>query len=84
MPNVSWTMTELRIKLVQDIVSGKRKIKEVSEILGVSRQSVSKWKAKFLLDGETGLIPKKSGPKKGNVWNKTPSWLEDEICCIAQ
>lgn len=77
-------MTELRIKLIKEIVEKKRKIKDVSEILWVSRQSISKRKAQYLLDGEAWLIPKKPWPKSWNVWNKTPAWLEDEICCIAQ
>lgn len=50
MPNTCWNMTELRIKLVKDIISKKRKINDVAEILDVSRQSVSKWKAKYLLE----------------------------------
>ncbi len=84
MPNTCWNMTELRIKLVKDIVSKKRKIKDVCDILDVSRQSVSKWKAKYLLDWEVGLIPKKSGPKSWTCRNQTPEWVEEEICCIAQ
>lgn len=84
MPNISYNMTELRIKLVKEIVAKKRKIKEVCEILDISRQSVSKWKAKYIQEWEAWLIPKKSWPKKGTCWNKTPEWLEQECCRIGE
>jgi len=76
-------MTELRIKLVKDIVSKKRKLKDVVEILWVSRQSVSKWKRKYIQEWEAGLIPKKSWPKSWQVWNQTPGRIEEEVCSLA-
>lgn len=84
MPNTFWTMTELRIKLVKEIVLKQRKVKEVAEILWVSRQSVSKWKWKYIQEWDSGLIPKKSWPKSWTCWNQTEAWLEDEICRIAK
>ncbi len=78
-------MVELRIKLVKEIVEGKRKVQDVSELLDVSRQSISKWIAKYRFEGEKGLVPKKSGPKKGSsVYNKTPENIEDLVCKIAR
>lgn len=83
MPNYR-NMTELRIKLVKEIVAKKRKIKEVSEILWISRQSISKRKAQYLQEWENWLIPKKSWPKQGNIHNKTQERIEREISRIAQ
>ena len=77
-------MTQLKIKLVKEIVNRKRTIKEVSELLGVDRKTVSRWKAIFLYEGEAGLIPKKPGPKNGMTWNKTDDELEEMICEIAR
>jgi len=83
MPNY-WNMTELRIKLVKEIVNKQRKIKEVSEILGISRQSISKWKFKYIQEWESWLIPQKPWPKHGNIHNKTPRRVEEELWRIAQ
>lgn len=77
-------MTELRIKLIKEIVCKKRKIKEVSEILWISRQSISKWKANYIYYWEEWLYPKKSWPKWWEAWNKTEEWLEDEIVRLAK
>jgi transposase-like protein len=38
---------ELKEKMLLEILSKKRKIGEVADILGVSRQSVSKWLAQY-------------------------------------
>ena len=84
MPNRCWNMTQLRIKLVQEIVEKKRKIKEVSEILWVSRQSVSTWKWKYIQEWESWLIPKKPWPKSGETHNRTDKILEDEVCRIGK
>ncbi len=84
MPNC-WNMTELKIRLIKDIVSGKRTIKEVGEILDTSRQSISKWKWKYIQEWESWLIPKKAWPKQWNSPpNKTEEWLESEICRLAR
>ena len=38
---------ELKQKMLDEVLSKKRKIGEVADILGVSRQSVSKWLAQY-------------------------------------
>lgn len=78
-------MTELRLKLVKEIINKKRKVQDVSELLDVSRQSVSKWISKYRYEGERALIPMKSGPKKGTIiHNRTPENVEDLVCVIAK
>lgn len=77
-------MVELRIQLIKDIIEKKRRVSEVSEILKVSRQSVSKWIARFTLEGEAGIVPKKSGPKKGNAWNRIDLETEELIENLAK
>ena len=84
MPNHCWNMTELRIKLVKDIISKKRTVNEVSDILSISRQSISKWKWKYLQEWVQWLIPKKPWPKWWSTWNKTEDWLEDEVVRLAK
>lgn len=45
---------------------------------------MSKWLAKFRVEGEAGLMPKKSGPKGGTAWNRTPEEIEDLVVMLAR
>lgn len=54
----TYEMTQLKIKLVKEIVFGKRKIKEVAELLPVNRRTVGRWKVSFLYEGGQGFILK--------------------------
>jgi len=72
-------MIELRIKLVKELIKKARTQKEVRELVDVSRQTVSKWVAKYRVEGEAGIAPRKCGPKSGTCWNKTPDEIEDGI-----
>lgn len=38
---------DLKQKMLDEVLSKKRKIGDVADILGVSRQSVSKWLAQY-------------------------------------
>jgi len=80
----TFEMTQLKIKLVKDILKKKRKVKEVAEILEVDRKSVSRWKWQYIQGGEEALLPRKPGPKNGTAWNKTHDEIEELICNIAE
>lgn len=77
-------MLQLRIKLIRELDQKKIKQNDICFILDVSRQTVSRWLAKYRVEGEVGLAPKKSGPKNGMTWNRTNKELEDIICNIAE
>jgi len=77
-------MIELKWQLLQDILDKKRKVKEVSEILKVSRQSVSKWLSQYRYDGINGITPHKSWPKSWETHNRTEERLENEIIRLAK
>jgi transposase InsO family protein len=62
----------------------RMKVNEVADYFDVSRQSVSKWLAKYKYGGIAELIPKKSGPKTGTAWNRTPEVIEDQVVEIAE
>ena len=74
----------MRIKFIKEILSKKRSIKEVAEILSVSRQSVSKWISKYRIEWEVGLLPKKCWPKNGIPINRTDIRIEETIGSIAR
>lgn len=80
----SYEMTKLKIQTVKKIVNREITITEAIKIIDVSRQSISKWIAKYKFGGEKELKPKKPGPKNQNVWNKTISFLEEKIIEIAE
>jgi transposase len=76
---------ELKEKMLLEILSKKRKIGEVADILSVSRQSVSKWLAQYKYAWISGITPRKPWPKKNSfVYNKVSSHLEDKIIEIAR
>ena len=77
-------MLQLRIKYIKELHQKKIKQKEVCFALDVSRQTVSKWLYKFRVEGEAGLMPKKSGPKKGTAWNRTDEAVEDKVIHLAK
>ena len=80
----TYEMSNIKIRLIKEIDRKERRIKDVSSILEVSRQSVSKWLARYRYEGEEGLLPRKPGPKNSKAWNKTSKELEDKIIDIAK
>jgi transposase len=77
----SYDMLLIRKKLLNEVQAKKRKVKEVAEILGVKRETVSRWLAKFRFEGLDGICPKKPGPKKGSIAvNRTPEYQEELVC----
>lgn len=77
-------MLQLRIKYIKELDKKKIRQDDVVFALDVSRQTVSKWLAKYRAEGEAGLAPKKSGPKGGTAWNKTPNNMEEVVIALAE
>lgn len=74
-------MLQQRQRLVRDIVAKHRRVKDVAEILGVTRECVSRWVARFRFEGVDGLCPEKPGPKPGSAAvNRTPEEVEVLVC----
>lgn len=84
MPSCSAYM-ELKQKMLDEILSKKRKIGDVADILWVSRQSVSKWLAQYRLLWVEWITPKKSWPKPTGVpYNRTSDTLTALVISIAR
>lgn len=77
-------MLLMRIRLIEDILSKKRKVQEVADILWMSRQKVHKWKARYMNQWVEWLIPQKPWPKKWSSWNKLDRSIEDVIVRLAR
>lgn len=81
----SYDMLQLRYKLIEEIVRKKRKVKEVGEILGVRRETVSRWVGKYQFEGIDGICPNKPGPKAGSLAvNRTDREAENKVCEYAE
>ena len=77
-------LIHMKAKMLQKVIEKKMLLKDVAEHFDVSRQATSKWLAKFKFGGIEALVPKKSGPKSGNAWNKTSSAIEDRVVEVAR
>lgn len=74
----------MRIKLIKEIIDGKRGVSEVADLLFVSRQSVSKWIAKYRIEWEGGIVPKKCGPRGWIPVNRTDTITEWMVISLAR
>ena len=76
---------ELKQKLLDEVLSKKRKIGDVADIMSVSRQSVSKWLAQYKYAWISGITPKKPWPKSTSIpYNKVSSSLESLVIEISK
>lgn len=82
--NICYKMIEIRLQLIEDIVGKRRKVNDVAHILGVTRKTVSQWKARYRMEGPAGIVPRKSGPRSGTTHNRTPQDKEDAIIRMAK
>ena len=69
----------MRIRMIEDIIAKKRKVKEVVEILWVSRKTIHKRKCRYTYYGEVWLLPRKSWPKRWTCWNRTKKDVEEKV-----
>ena len=77
-------MIEIRKNLLESIIRKEKKIKEVKEILWVSRKTVSKRLSQYKAFWIEWIIPKKTWPKWWESWNKTEEHIEDLVVKIAK
>lgn len=74
----------MRIKLLQEILDGKKKVYEVASLLSVSRQSVSKWLARYRIEWEVWVVPKRCWPKNRIPVNRTNRVVEEMVGSLAR
>lgn len=79
-----FSMLQMRIKLLQEILDGAKKVHEVASLLSVSRQSVSKWLARYRIEWEAWVVPKRCWPKKNIPVNRTNQVVEEMVGNLAR
>jgi len=77
-------LLQMKEKMLKKVLAKEMKLRDVAEIFGVTRQSTSKWLAKYKYGGMAELVPKKSGPKNGTCWNRTSDEIENRVVEIAK
>ena len=77
-------LIEMKGKMLQKVIDKKLKLNEVADSFDVTRQTVSKWMAKYKYGGIAELAPKKSGPKSGRAHNRTDEKTENQVIEIAR
>lgn len=77
-------LLHMKEKMLTKVIHKEMKLQELAEYFDVTRQSASKWLAKFKHGGMAELVPKKSGPKSGETWNRTNDEVEDLVVQIAK
>ena len=73
----------LKRRNLESIIKKEKKVKQVGEEMGVSRQTVSKWLARYRRFGEESLwkIPRKKYPR---AHNRTSEAIENTVIVLAE
>lgn len=74
----------MKERMLTKVINKEMQLQELADHFSVTRQSASKWLAKFKYGGIAELAPKKSGPKSGITWNRTNEDIEGMVVSIAK
>ena len=75
---------QMKVQIIQQILANETTVTAAARHLGKSRQIVHRWISQYEKYGEAALIPKKPGPKKGSVWNRSPQAVERLVMRLAE
>lgn len=79
-----FSMIQMRIKFLNEILTSKRTITEVATLLSVSRQSISKWLARYRIEWEAWVVPRKSWPRGWVPVNRTDATIESQVTALGR
>lgn len=74
----------MKKEIINQCLAKKIKCKAGAILLQMHPKAFIRLKSRFVREGESALMPKKPGPKKGLPKNKTPEWIEDLVVKIAR
>ena len=72
----AYQLAAMKAALVERILTGKISVSDAARSVRKSRFSIYDWMARYKLAGVDGLLPKKTGPKGGKAWNRSPDETE--------
>jgi len=75
----AYQLAAMKAALVERIITGKISVTDAARSVKKSRFSIYDWMARYKLSGVEGLLPKKTGPKGGKAWNRSPDETETVV-----
>lgn len=73
-------LLKMKEKIIEKVESGKLKVREGADLLGITRQGFLKLRKQYLKHGVKALVGLKRGPKSySRPWNRTDEKLEEFV-----
>ena len=67
----AYQLAAMKAALVERILTGKISVTDAAASVKKSRVAIYDWMTRYKESGVDGLLPKKTGPKKGLAWNRS-------------
>ena len=81
--NTQGELIAMKKNILDACIEKNIKCKDGAKFLQMHAKAFSRLKARYIREGESALIPKKTGPKRFTPQNKTPEETEDLVVEIA-
>ena len=81
--NTQGELIAMKKQIIEKCLNRQLMCKEGASLLQMHPKAFSRLKSRYILDGESVLMPKKSGPKKFTPKNRTPEWIENIVKDLA-
>lgn len=81
--NTQGELIAMKRNILDACIERSIKCKDGAKLLKMHAKSFSRLKARYIREGESALIPKKTGPKNFTPLNRTPERIEDLVVEVA-
>jgi len=82
--NTQGELIAMKKQIIEKCLNRQLKCKDGANLLQMHPKAFSRLKSRYILDGETALMPKKPGPKKFTPKNRTPEIIEQLVEDLAK
>lgn len=80
----AYQLAAMKAALVERIITGKISVTDAARSVKKSRVTMYDWMDRFKVAGIEGLLSKKTGPKGGKAWNRTPDEEEQAVLALIE
>jgi len=77
--NTQGELIAMKKQVIEKCLNRQLRCKDGANLLQMHPKAFSRLKSRYILDGETALMPKKPGPKKFTPINRTPEIIEQLV-----
>lgn len=77
--NTQGELIAMKKQVIEKCLNRQLRCKDGANLLQMHPKAFSRLKSRYILDGETALMPKKPGPKKFTPKNRTPEIIEQLV-----